>query len=120
MGRGVLRVIAVDVGWRAILRRLGLRRLAGRTSRDAIDWAGVHLASGTGHPLQLASPSAAVHHLDPAELAELLARLPAARGAEVLDTTENARAAAALATVHPELAAEQAGAGAPSVSWSST
>ncbi len=103
---GVLRVIAVDVGGRAILRRLGLGRLAGRASRDAIDWAGVHLASGAGHPLQLASPSAAVHRLDPADLAELLARLPVARGAEVLDATEDARATAALCAVHPELGAD--------------
>lgn len=103
---GVLRVIAVDVGWRAILRRLGLHRLARRASRDAIDWAGVHLASGPGHPLQLAAPSAAVHRLDPAELAELLARLPALRAGEVLDTLGTAPAAAALGTVDPELGAD--------------
>ena len=103
---GVLRVIAVDVGWRAILRRLGLRRLARRASNDAIDWAGVHLTSGPGHPLQLASVAAAVHRLDPAELAELLVRLPTARGSEVLSTIEGARAAATLAAVHPELGAD--------------
>lgn len=101
-----LRVIAIDVGWRAILRRLGLRRLARRASRDAIDWAGIHLASGPGHALQLASPSAVVHRLDPGDIAELLARLPVARGREVLETLADARAAAALGAVHPELAAD--------------
>ena len=68
--------------------------------------AGVHPTSGPGHPSQLASTAAAVHHLDPAELAELLARLPTAHGAEVLDTIEGARAAAALAAVHPDLGAD--------------
>lgn len=103
---GALRVIAIDVGWRALLRRLGLRRLARRASRDGIDWAGVHLASGRGHALQLASPSAVVHRLDPGEVAELLVRLPTARGREVLETLADARAAAALAAVHPELGAD--------------
>lgn len=103
---GALRVIAVDVGWRAILRRLGLHRLARHASRDAIDWAAVHLASGPGHPLQLASPSAAVHRLDPTELAELLARLPAVRAGEVLDTVGTTPAAGALGTVDPELGAD--------------
>jgi len=103
---GVLRVIAVDVGWRAILRRLGLRRLARRASRDAIDWAGVHLASGPGHPLQLAAPGAALHRLDADELAELLALLPTPRGTEILGSIDDARAAAALAAVHPDLGAD--------------
>ena len=49
--RGALRLFAVDVGWRAILRRLGLHALARRASRDALDWAGLHLAGGQGHPL---------------------------------------------------------------------
>ena len=104
--RDALRVIAIDVGWRAILRRLGLRRLARRASRDGIDWAGVHLASGGAHELQLTSPGAAVHRLDPAQIAELLARLTTARGREVLENIPDARAAAALGAVHPELAAD--------------
>ena len=101
-----MRVIAVDVGWRAILRRLGLRRVARRASRDAIDWAGVRLAGGPGSALQLVSPAAAVHHVDPAELAEDFVRLPLSRGAEVLDTVEGVRAATALAAVRPELGAD--------------
>lgn len=104
--RGELRLIAVDVGWRAILRRLGLHALARRASRDALDWAGLHLASGYGHPLQLAAPAAAVHRLDAGDLAELLAKLPVARGGEILETVASARGAAALAAVHPELGAD--------------
>lgn len=84
-GGGRLRVVAVDVGLGAVLRRLGLGRLASRAPRDAIDWTQLHLASGRGHALQLASPAAAVHHLGADELAELVARLPPARVSEVLE-----------------------------------
>ncbi len=101
-----LRVVAVDVGWRAILRRLGLRRLARRASRDAIDWETLHVAAGRAHALQLRSSSAAVRRLDPDELATLVARLPAASAGDVLHSVEPDRAAAALATLHPDLSAD--------------
>lgn len=81
---GALRVVAVDVGLGSVLRRLGLGRLSDHAPRDALDWTQLHLASGRGHALQLASPAAAVHHLGADELAELVARLPPARGSEVL------------------------------------
>ncbi len=101
-----LRVVAVDVGWRAILRRLGLRRLARRASRDAIDWETLHVASGRAHALQLRSSSAAVHRLDADELATLVARLPAASAGDVLHSVEPGRAAAALTALHPALSAD--------------
>jgi sporulation protein YlmC with PRC-barrel domain len=90
---GALRVVAVDVGWGPVLHRLGLGFLAGRAGRAVIDWNDLHLASARGHALQLATPGARVHSLTPHELAELVARLPPARGSEV------------LARVHPEAAA---------------
>ena len=82
---GALRVVAVDVGLGAVLRRLGLGRLADHAPRDALDWTQLHVASGRGHALQLASPAAAVHHLGADDLAELVARLPPERGGEVLE-----------------------------------
>ena len=102
----VLRVMAIEVGWRAIVRRLGLRRLARGIERDSVDWAAVHLASGRGRVVQLASPGAAVHRLDPDELAELLAVLPVTAGSELLTSVASARSAAALAAVHPDLGAD--------------
>lgn len=101
-----IRVMAIEVGWRAIVRRLGLRRLAGGIERDSVDWAAVHLASGAGRVLQLSSPGAAVHRLDPDELAELLSILPVAAGSELLGSVAGASSAAALARVHPELGAD--------------
>ncbi len=106
VGGDGLRVVAVDVGWRAILRRLGLRRLAHRASRDAIDWQSLHVAAGRAHALQLRSSSAAVQRLDPGELAMLVARLPAASAGDVLHSVEPERAAAALAALHPDLSAD--------------
>ena len=103
---GGLLVVAVDVGWRAILRRLGLRRTADRATRDAIDWSALHVAAGRAHALQLAQPLAAVHRLDPAGLAELVARLPRASGAALMRELPSDRASAALAAVHPGLGAD--------------
>ena len=91
---GELRLAAVDVGAAPILRRLGLGLLARRAKSVVVDWDELHLASGRGHALQLETPTAALHSLAPEELAELVARLPPARGSEV------------LAAVHPAAAAE--------------
>jgi hypothetical protein len=103
---GQLRVMALEVGWRAIARRLGMRRLARGIERDSVDWAAVHLASGRGRTLQLSSPHAAVHRLDPDELAELLAVLPVTAGSELLGSVASVRSAAALAALHPDLGAD--------------
>ncbi len=100
-----LAVVAVDVGWAALLRRLGLRRVAARAEADAIAWDDVHLASGRGHALQLATAGARVHRLHRAELATLVAELPAPRAAEVLRTVGPGRAATALSATRPEVGA---------------
>jgi len=88
-----LRAVAVDVGLAPVARRLGLRRLARRLPSEVIGWDGVHFATGRGHPVQLASPAAAVHGLDPSELMEVVARLPPERAAEVLEAVPAERAA---------------------------
>jgi sporulation protein YlmC with PRC-barrel domain len=88
-----LRAIAVDVSLGAVLRRLGLSRLGTRMAREEIAWDGLHFATGRGHQVQLASPAAAVHRLEPAELLALISRLPPERGAEVLAAVPAERAA---------------------------
>jgi magnesium transporter len=93
-----LRVIAVDVGASAILRRLGLRVLARRVPPQALDWEAVHLASTRGHALQLDKPAAAVHRLSAEEVAHLVSRLPATRGKELLETMDPVKAAPTNAT----------------------
>jgi CBS domain-containing protein len=101
-----LRIVAVDIGLAAVLRRLRLRRLARRLSADALPWDELHLASGRGHQLQLRTPSAAVHRLGPEELMHLVGRLPVGRGAEVLRTVSPANAAEALGGSRRGVAAE--------------
>jgi Mg/Co/Ni transporter MgtE len=101
-----LRVVAVNIGLGAALRRLRLRRLARRARADALPWDEIHLASGRGHQLQLETPTAAVHHLSPEELMQLVGRLPVARGAEVLEAVAPARAAGALGGSRPGVAAD--------------
>jgi sporulation protein YlmC with PRC-barrel domain len=88
-----LRAVAVDVGLGAVIRRLGLRRLANRQRSEMIGWDGLHFASGRGHELQLGSAAAAVHRLEPPELVELVSRLHPERGTEVLAAVPAARAA---------------------------
>jgi sporulation protein YlmC with PRC-barrel domain len=87
-----LRIVAVDVGPAAVVRRLGLRRVAGHLPDEMIAWDALHVATGRGHELQLASPAAAVHALQPAELAEVVARLHPDRGAEVIAAVPAERA----------------------------
>lgn len=72
---GHMEVVGVEVGFGAVLRRLGLRALAARAGRDAVAWSDLHLTSDRGHAVQLATPRSAVHHLDARALATLVARL---------------------------------------------
>jgi len=100
---GLLRLVAVDVGAAPLLRRLGLRRIARRVRREAVDWKDLHVAGGRGHALQARAPKAALHRLGPAELAELMARLPVRQGADLLGHIDADRAARALSAARPEL-----------------
>lgn len=100
---GLLRVVAVDVGASPLLRRLGLRRTARRVRVEAVDWKDLHVMGGRGHALQAGAPNAALHRLGPAELAELMARLPVQQGAELLGHIGAQPAARALSAARPEL-----------------
>jgi len=98
-----LEVIAVDVGAGPVLRRLGLRRVADRTREQAVAWGDLHLTSPRGHRIQLAGTAAAVHRLDDAGLAHLIAVLPTEHAADVVGRVGPERAAAALAASHGEV-----------------
>lgn len=96
-----LRAITVDVSLGAVVRRLGLRRLGARMASEEIPWDGLHFATGRGHQVQLASPAAAVHGLEPTELLDLISRLPPERSAEVLAAVPAERAARARELPRP-------------------
>ena len=81
---GGLQVVAVEVGAAALLRRLGLRRVARRAGQRSIDWRSLHVVSRPAHGLQLDAPGAAVQRLSEPELADLVERLPPLQAQEVL------------------------------------
>jgi hypothetical protein len=96
-----LELVGVEVGMGAVLRRLGLRRLATRAGDDVVAWADLHLTSERGHAVQLATPRAAVHHLDAAGLAALVAHLDTPAAVAVLADAEPEVAAGAVLGSHP-------------------
>lgn len=91
-------LVGVDVGFAAVLRRLGLGWLARRATSELVDWRDLHLASARGHMLQLQTKTSSVHRLTPDQLTELVARLPVARGAEVMRTVKPEAASKVLGT----------------------
>jgi hypothetical protein len=98
---GQLEVAAVDVGMAALLRRLGLHRMASRYPERAVDLADLYLTSARGHSVQLATRSPVVHQLDARGLAELLARLDVDSATDVLQAVGPGRAAEAVESSHP-------------------
>ncbi len=115
---GELWVAGVDVGSAALIRRLGLRRLAARRRPESLDWRDLHVASGRGHELALAVPASGVHRLRPSELAQVIAALPVARSTDLLERVEPERAARALAAARPGLGGRLVGALEPDVAGS--
>ncbi len=81
---GALRLTGVEIGKGAVLRRLGLGRLARAVASELIDWRELHVASGRAHEIQLRTSAARVHRLTPSELEAVIARLPAHRAAQVV------------------------------------
>ena len=72
---GRILVVRVEVDLGAVLRRLGLRRLARRVPTRVVPWDELHLASRRGHEVQLESRSAHLDRCSALDLAHLLARL---------------------------------------------
>ena len=71
-----LTIVGVEVGARPLLRRLGLRWLAGRTESRSIPWPELHLDSHRGRIVQLAASGGVLpdeQHPSHSELVERLA-----------------------------------------------
>jgi sporulation protein YlmC with PRC-barrel domain len=98
-----LDVTGIEVGFSAVLRRLGLTRLAGSGRTDIVSFADVHLTSERGHAVALSTPRAAVHRLGPRELAVLVSRVDTDSATEILSVQEPAVAAEALGAADPEV-----------------
>ncbi|HNT30169.1 MAG TPA: CBS domain-containing protein, partial [bacterium] len=91
-----LAVLSIDVGFRAILRRLGIDRfpLLNRLQDKLIPWDAMTLIESAMPQLKLHSEKSKLQHLHPADIANLVEDLNAKR------------AAAFLSALHPHMAAE--------------
>lgn len=98
-----LEVLGVDVGFRGVLRRLGLGAVF-TPAEDVVAWADLHLTSERGHMVQLSAERAAVHRVDPSALAAVLSRVNTDDAAEILAVKDPAAAAAAVEQTHPDVA----------------
>lgn len=98
---GRLEVVGVEVGFDAVLRRLGLAWVAKGVRGDAIAFTDLHLLSDRGHTVQLATPRSAIHRLDARALAALVARLATGPAADVLAAKDAAVAADVIRASDP-------------------
>ncbi|KAA0111094.1 magnesium transporter [Mycolicibacterium sp. P1-5] len=96
-----IELVGVEVGFGAVLRRLGVESFIARTDRDVIDWADVHLTSERGHAAQLACGRSTVHHLDARGLAALVSRVDTESAAEILAAKGPGAAADVVRAAHP-------------------
>lgn len=96
-----LELVGVEVGFGAVLRRLGLRRLAAHANEDVVAWTDLHLTSERGHAVQLATSRSAVHRLDADGLAALVSRLDVESATEILTATGPRVAEKVIRTAHP-------------------
>ena len=94
-------VVAVEVGTRAVLRRLGLRRLSRRFRPESVAWGGLHLAGGRGHDIQLRSGR--LERLGPGALAQVIGRVAPAPALEIVRAVPPEVAARSVASSHPRL-----------------
>jgi hypothetical protein len=102
-GRTGLEVVGVEVGFGAVLRRLGLRRVTPVRTEDVVAWSDLHLTSERGHTVQLAAARSAVHRLDARGLAALVSRVDTDSASEILAAKDPQAAAAVVAEAHPEI-----------------
>jgi hypothetical protein len=98
---GGLALVGVEVGVRAVLRRLGFGRLTGRLRRSVVPVDQLHLSSARGHQVQLGVSTSAVHRLDAEGLSHLLTRLDVTKATDVIGSVGPVRAAEALLKTHP-------------------
>jgi hypothetical protein len=106
---GELVVVGVDVGFGAVVRRLGLRRLAGRLPEKVVPWPTLHLTSPHGHKVQLTCRAPRLTELSPDDLAHLLTRLSASHAADVVRAVPQEVARDALVRTHDEVASRLLG-----------
>jgi len=102
--QGQVRLVAVGVGTRSLLRRLGMEGLAlrvwswfGRRPHEhLISWEHVHAVEPASQQLQLGLERAKLRRLNPADLADILGELSALQRAAVVSALDDETTAAAM------------------------
>ena len=103
---GRLEVAGVEVGVRAMLRRLLPIRLPDTAStppRELLPLSAIHLMSPGGHRAQLSSAGSAVHRLGGAGTAHLLTHLPPGAAAEVARRLPEQHRQRVVQRLHPRV-----------------
>lgn len=102
-----LHVLGVDISTSALVRRLGLRRVANLISEryppPAVDWKDVDLADWRDPALKLRAPKKSLTRLHPADLAEIAASLSPDERRGLLEALPDEVAADTVEEMSPEL-----------------
>lgn len=105
-----LRLVGIDIGLRAFLRRLGGERTAGLLSyvlpiklpERLITWNYIEpLEPATNNDVRLNIPQTRLSELRPADLADIIEQMSASEGRDILNTLETSVAAEALEEMEP-------------------
>ena len=107
---GEYRLVGVDVGGRALLRRLAPARLSRRAlAGDVIDWAELEYFASHAPEVRLRVSHERVARLHPVEIARLVDALSYRQGAEVIEALDDETAAETLQEMTEERQADIVG-----------
>jgi len=98
---GALRLVAIDVGARSMLRRLAPRRLSGLTG-ELVDWADLEPLASTVRNVHLRIRHDKVAKLHPSDIARIVDALAYPQGAEIMQALDDATAADTMEEMEPE------------------
>lgn len=100
------RLVGVDIGVRALLRRIGPARFANRiTGQELIDWSEVESFATDVPMVRLRVPHEGVARLHPVDIARIVESLSFQQGQEVLATLDDETAAEAIQELSDDNAA---------------
>jgi sporulation protein YlmC with PRC-barrel domain len=94
-------VVGIDVSTAGALRRL-IGHPA-KTEAGPVRLSQVHLVSAAAHSAQLAVPDSMVFRLEAQAMAEVLSRVPVARGRDILSVADEHVASRAVSLLHPHI-----------------
>jgi hypothetical protein len=114
-GRG-LSVVAVELGWEPLLRRVGLGPVARRLRPTLLPLSALHVPGSSPGQIDLTTTAARLAALESHDLAALLTRLSLAEASDVMADLPAADAARAVDALHAEHAADILAEAPPAVS----